>query len=231
MSGAAGDSGSGGDTGAGGTDTSGTAGVDGGGLDAGGGAAGAAVSVMGCADGTREGFIDIDQYPNIAACEGAWDEPGLLSTESRTAECGRQSGNDGAITDGRGCSVTDVCADGWRVCETAHAVAVATASAGCVDAYAPYGAMPTFFVTRQRAQGLVCDPTNTMGTNNIYGCGNVGSAADKSCAPFTRMMRDSDCQNQKPWACADGNIGQSQDEYTVVTKSGTSRGGVLCCKD
>ena len=54
---------------------------------------------------------------------------------------------------------------------------------------------PVFFVTRQRAGGLACDATTRTGANNLYGCGNIGSAADKSaCAPFTRMLRDSDCQ-------------------------------------
>ncbi|HVR04335.1 MAG TPA: hypothetical protein VMT47_19505 [Polyangia bacterium] len=195
------------------------------------GAAGQAASA-GCSDGTREGFIDMETYPNIAACSGAWDVPGLASAASLAPQCDRHAGNDGEKPDGRGCSVADLCALGWSVCQTAHAVAVATANAGCNDAIATAGEIPSFFVSRQRSNGSTCDTTNTYpGTNNLYGCGNVGSIADKDCAPFTHMLRDSDCQNLYPWECADGPIGTSNDEYTVVTKQTSSRGGVLCCKN
>jgi hypothetical protein len=201
---------------------------------AGGGDAGTTTVTMpdpGCADGTREGFVDIGVYPSIAACAGGWDEPGLLSMASQTPECDRAAGNEGNNPEGHGCSVADLCAVGWHVCETAHDVAVATAGMGCAPAYELYLAKPAFFVTRQRAQGLVCDATNQMGTNNLYGCGNIGSTADKSCAPFMHMLRDSDCANHSPWACADGQVGNAQDEYSVVTKAGAAAGGVLCCKD
>jgi hypothetical protein len=94
------------------------------------------------------------------------------------------------------------------------------------------GTKPVFFVTRQRATGLVCDTgAYPTGTNNIYGCGNIGSNADRSCAPLTNMMRDSDCLMNPPWMCSDGPIGTSQDEYDVVTKADSTRGGVLCCHD
>jgi hypothetical protein len=227
--------------GAGGTPTGGTAGTSNGGVggtsNGGASGAGAAGSTahppeIGCSDGTREGYLDRNMYPNIAACAGGWAEPGLASNASRTPECDRRAGNDGDKADGRGCSVTDLCASGWHVCETAHAVSVATGTRGCADAIAPSGDKLVFFVTRQRANGLACDATNQTGANNLYGCGTIGSTADKaSCAPFTRMLRDSDCQSQFPWVCSDGPNGTSTDEYTVVTKQGSSRGGALCCKD
>lgn len=240
--------GAGGDGGAAGADPSGDAGASGtagaangmgaagdtGGVggQAGNGTGGSTViDPVGCSDGTREGFVDIAVYPNIAACAGGWDEPGLLSMASRTPECERRAGNESDNPDGGGCSVADLCSAGWHVCETAQAVAAATAGIGCAPAYELYLAKPAFFVTRQRAEGLVCDATNQTGTNNLYGCGNVGSAADKSCAPFMHMLRDSDCHNHMPWACADGQIGNAQDEYSVVTKAGSAAGGVLCCAD
>ena len=126
--------------------------------------------------------------------------------------------------------MADLCAAGWSVCETDRAVAQLADS--CDDAIAPFGDRPVFFVTRQRGQGLDCPgPGNQNGTNNLYGCGDIGSTADKSCAPFTHMLRDSDCQEEPPWSCADGPLGNSQDEYSVVTKLGSGLGGVLCCKD
>ena len=74
-----------------------------------------------------------------------------------------------------------------------------------------------------------CDPTNQYGSNNLYGCGTMGSLADHSCAPFTHMLRDSDCQS--PWSCSDGPPGTATDELYTVTKQSSSHGGVLCCKN
>src|SRR4051794_8473939 len=38
---------------------------------------------VGCADGTREGFPDLEDWPKIAGCSGAWLVPGLLGPEAR----------------------------------------------------------------------------------------------------------------------------------------------------
>jgi hypothetical protein len=222
-----------------GTGGSGTAGSGAGGSSAAGsgaagsGAAGSAAADPGCSDNTREGFQDTTLYPDIAACSGAWDTPGLGSLDSETPQCDRRAGNDGDKPDGRGCSVADLCESGWHVCYNAHEVYVDTMGAGCDDAVAPANGKSVFYVTRQHATGLVCEASeNAAGTNNLYGCGNIGSSADKvSCTPFTRMLRDSDCVNNSPWMCSDGPNGTSQDEYDVVTKPGSSRGGVLCCRD
>jgi hypothetical protein len=216
----------------------GTAGVGSGAAGAGsGGGAGAAGATahpqIGCSDGTREGYVDYNRYPNIAACAGAWAEPGLASMASRTPECDRRAGNDGDKDDGRGCSVADLCASGWHVCETGKAVLAAAGPTGCADALAPFANNQlVFFVSRQRAVGLDCDDTTQTGANNVYGCGNFGSAADKaSCAPFTHMLRDSDCQVEPPWLCADGPVSTASTEYNVITKDTSSHGGALCCKD
>ena len=187
-SGGAGTSGSGGNGAA--------SGSGGGGGKAGAGGSGAAGSTAGdpgCSDGTREGYLDMVHYPTIAACAGAWDTPGLDSTDARTPQCDYRGGNDGDKPDGHGCSVA-ICESGWHVCTTAHGVALAAGASACTDAVGP-SRKPVFFVTRQRATGLACDTnTNPTGTNNLYGCGNIGSTADKnSCTPLTRMMRDSDC--------------------------------------
>jgi hypothetical protein len=189
--------------------------------------AGGVMGEQGCADGTREGFVDRVKYPRIAACAGGWETPGLSSSDSLSPQCERRAGNDGDRSDGRGCSVTDLCALGWHVCDSARSLAGIVT--GCDDAIAPSGVNHVYFLTRQRGTGLDCDANNQTGTNNVYGCGNIGSTADKTCAPFTHMLRDSDCQAEAPWQCAHGPIGTSQDEYEVVTKTGPSRGGVLCC--
>src|SRR5450432_633381 len=229
----AGTSGAGGKVDAG-TSSGGVAGTENAGSGGGAGAAGAtAHPEIGCSDGTREGYLDESKYPNIAACAGAWAEPGLASMASRTPQCDRRAGNDGDKDDGRGCSVADLCASGWHVCETGKAVLAAAGLTGCADALAPFANnQPVFFVSRQRAVGLDCDDTTQTGANNVYGCGNIGSAADKaSCAPFTHMLRDSDCQVEPPWVCADGPVSTASTEYNVVTKETSAHGGALCCKD
>src|SRR5262245_57355288 len=95
---------------------------------------GGTVSVMGCADGTREGYLSLQDDPRIAACAGAWSVAGLLADVTHTPLCDRQAGNTGgALTDGSGCTVADLCAEGWHVCETAQEVM--DLGSDCTDAF------------------------------------------------------------------------------------------------
>jgi hypothetical protein len=170
------------------------------------------------------------RFPDVAACSGAWTVPGLVSPESLKPQCGRAAGNDGAKPDGEGCSVADLCAEGWHVCESAQEFAAKAMN--CDEAF-PGGAVKMFFASRQRGTGptvITCDPTNEMGTNNVYGCGNFGSNAVAACAPFMHMLRDADCKNTPPWTCVNGPIGYSTTELDDVTKPGPEHGGVLCCR-
>jgi hypothetical protein len=192
--------------------------------DASDGSEGGSVSVVGCADGTREGYVSLQNYPEIAACAGGWSVAGLLADITRTPTCDRQAGNaPGAITDGSGCTVADLCAEGWHVCETAREVV--DLAGDCSDAFT--SGTFVFYVTRQRAFLSLCSDTNSTGTTNLHGCGNFGSPEDSSCAPFTRMLTDIDCTAFPPWRCASATVR----EYEAVTKSGSTRGGVLCCRD
>jgi hypothetical protein len=193
---------------------------------------GVAVSPIGCADGTREGFLDQAKYPAIAACSGAWQIPGLVGPNTQTPQCQRRGGNTGnSSTTGAGCSVADLCAEGWHVCESV--AEFKTKAPDCIDVLMVIGGSPTFFATRQRGAGvggdLMCDAQNREGTNNVYGCGNIGSQAAKGCMPFTRMLRDADCKNNPPWMCTNGPTDQNILELDGVTKPATARGGVLCC--
>jgi len=43
-------------------------------------------NTVGCSDGTREGFHDMANWPNIAGCAGGWTSSGLL-TLSRASLC------------------------------------------------------------------------------------------------------------------------------------------------
>lgn len=189
-----------------------------------------AVSLVGCADGTREGYLNQLGYPLIAACAGGWDVPGLLSAAAHAPQCGRRSGNSSADPTGTGCSVADLCAQGWHVCESASEVF--QIAGDCRDAAGPPGAGRAFYVTRQRAFGNICPAANDVGTSRLHGCGNFGVLDDRSCAPFPFMLRDADCQANAPWSCPVLTSGPAvRAEYETATKAGAGGGGALCCRD
>jgi hypothetical protein len=190
------------------------------------------VSPLGCADGTREGFVNVQGYPLIAACAGGWDVPGLLAPPTLEPQCGRRAGNSGPVPAGAGCSVADLCALGWHVCDTASDVF--QLAGDCKDAIGLLGAPPIFFATRQRAVGPMCIATNDAGTSRLHGCGNFGNKENATCAPFTLLLRDMDCAATPPWSCPTTMMSPmtaAVGEYETVVKPGPAHGGVLCCHD
>jgi hypothetical protein len=183
-------------------------------------------ALLGCADGTREGFTQVADWPGIAGCSGGWSVPGLLSDDAATPRCGRAAGNTGTNPSGFGCSAADLCADGWHVCRGPDEVARASPTQ-CEGAIA-YGP-PVFFAARAGAsEGGFCVPS-PGGTNDVHGCGAFGTIADPSCAPFDRRIGFADCAATRRWRC--GTIADRAREASIVTKAGWEEGGVLCCKD
>jgi hypothetical protein len=82
------------------------------------------VSAVGCADGTREAFVNQTNFPAIAACAGGWDGNGRMANytgvypaplRTTNPNCA-QNGNSGPNPDGTGCSATDLCSTGWHIC-------------------------------------------------------------------------------------------------------------------
>jgi hypothetical protein len=160
--------------------------------------------IIGCADGTREGFMNLGSNPTIAACGGAWTNPGLDGPPT----CNRAAGNHATNRPGAGCSAADLCAAGWHVCHGPGDVA-ARATDGCALAvdpfYANFGVPPfgedatgtplvpppggAFFATR--ASDATCGDVVVGGagpgasTYSIQGCGNLG--LEGACAPLDRM--------------------------------------------
>jgi len=179
----------------------------------------------GCADGQREGFIG---FPNIAACAGAWSVAGVKSVASLNPACGNKGGDDGLLSGGAGCSVADLCQVGWHVCNSAAEVA---SSAGIANACSNAALLPaqSFFITRQSGSGsLACD---AVGNNDIFGCGDLGTAAQvATCSPLTRTTGSSCSALGGGWSC--GAIGSfNVTEAQTVVKSSSARGGALCCRD
>jgi hypothetical protein len=220
--------------GAGGT-VAGMSGADGGLGGVGGapfdaGAGGAPASNAGCADGTREAFVDNRRFPSVAGCSGGWTVPGVLTPASMMASCNRAAGNSGLNPSGTGCTVEDLCADGWHVCLGANELT--TLGSTCQDAgiVTGVGAPQLFFVTRQRGRApTACMPNDTTGTNNLHGCGNFGTSEDMNCMPpLDRQLTQNQCASRMPWSCTDPN--NMSNEGSVVVKPGSAAGGVLCCR-
>ncbi|MCA9518912.1 MAG: hypothetical protein KC635_28445 [Myxococcales bacterium] len=176
----------------------------------------------GCADGTREGFVDIAPFPDIAGCSGAWSVPGVVTAAAPA--CGRRAGDDGELPSGAGCNVADLCAEGWHVCADFGDVADATSFGGCEGAVTT--SEPLFFVTRQGSLGNAACPLFGGGANDLFGCGSLGNAPGAGCAPLDRTSGDLCLALGPPWACG----ADAANEANNVTKTGSDAGGVLCCR-
>ena len=176
--------------------------------------------LIGCSDGEREGFLDPQEFPNIAACAGGWSKAGVFGT---VPECNRLSGDDTINPTGSGCSMADLCAEGWHVCDSLEEIGSAS-SVGCAYSWEP----GTFWVAAISGDGgRECGPT---GADDLFGCGSVGLMANDSCLPLTRSSGDKCGDIPETWDCPGGLFG-SDSEAEDVKKMGVGGGGVLCCRD
>jgi hypothetical protein len=210
---------------------------------------------VGCSDGTREGFQDMNTYPGIAGCSGAWTVPGVTLPNLQPA-CGRASGNSSANVDGTGCSSDDLCASGWHVCRGNAEVAL-RAPNGCADAVPPGtpDKMLFFAVSQNSTMNTVCDSSSN--DNDVFGCGNLGDQLmpNQMCGVLTRALASTQAGtcgfNEAepplgPWECMTAMSRGDLHEGAIVTKKAcvgnscsyngspigpSDKGGVLCCVD
>jgi hypothetical protein len=184
--------------------------------------------VVGCADGTREGFADVTAWRRIAGCSGSFQLPGLTGPVARNPQCGRLGGNSSTVQPPPGvlCSVADLCAEGWHVCENAQDVHRSSPTE-CESA-APEG-YRVFFVTRASATpyGLCIDDASQA--NDLHGCGNLGQPETSGCQPLDRRLTFLECGQSLAWSCGDEN--GHLDEGNRVKKTTAAQGGALCCRD
>jgi hypothetical protein len=196
-------------------------------------------ALVGCSDGTREGFTDTSRYTTIAACGGAWTVPGVFHS---APACNRQAGNGNSNSNGNGCNVEDLCATGWHVCHGPDDIAIRTGGRGCADAVAanyPNNASgsPTvsttpggaFFMTRTSGSGTGnCDEVVNgfpQSFNDIFGCGNMGAPPQPNCAPLNRFGHNQ-CQAMHTYT-AYGSLpaqsyGYTASEYAWFCNDGTT---------
>ncbi len=159
-------------------------------------------SFIGCADGTREGFMTWEDFPLIASCGGAWTTSGVDADPT----CARAAGNHGTSQTGTGCSAADLCPAGWHVCYGPDDIAQRLGNGDCTDAVDPFypnfgSADPAaevsvppggaFFASAARAAADTCeDGVNAGATSGaaIYGCGNMGAdPGANDCGFFDRV--------------------------------------------
>jgi hypothetical protein len=173
--------------------------------------------VNGCADGEREVLEDEVAYPDIAGCAGGFMVPGVLVN---VPYCDRAGGDDGLEPVGIGCSIEDLCSEGWHVCDDRFEVMAAGIDDCNMIAFG--GA---FFATRQSGEGgNTCNPT---GVNDVFGCGDIGYTNINGCAPLNRSTANGCAELPEPWIC-DTSLTQ---EAQFLVKEGPEFGGALCCRD
>jgi hypothetical protein len=177
-------------------------------------------SVTGCADGSREAY-ESGTDPDIGGCAGSFDIAGITTPASLSPQCERTAGNDGENPSGAGCSIADLCAEGWHVCASAREVG--DIAKGC-----PAPSPGVFWATRQAED--MAGACAAQGSNNMVGCGQTGDGepAPPNCGPLTIELRWTHCA-ALGWEC--GTTAEANSEAEVVTKRGGDAGGALCCRD
>jgi len=153
---------------------------------------------------------------------------GLKSAASYSTACNHGAGDDGSNPAGTGCSAADLCAPGWHVCSSAADVLSSAGNTNPCSNAALFDAQ-SFFATRQSGSGNAA--CNAAGNNDLFGCGTLGDPVSSgTCSPLNRFS-DSGCSSLgAAWGCGTPNTANVTEALTV-TKSGASRGGVLCCVD
>lgn len=180
----------------------------------------------GCSDGTREGFRDSSMWPIIAGCAGGFSEPGVIG--SLKPACALRAGDNSSNPAGKGCSAADLCDVGWHVCSNGPDVRAHSPTGDCEGCV--LAGEPRFFLVAIGATPTGICTSDRTATNDLHGCGGLGEPGSPDCPPLSRRMGFADCRaTDGAWSC--GTASESLEEAAVVTKSGPTLGGVLCCKD
>jgi hypothetical protein len=160
--------------------------------------------------------------PSVAFCPAAWRVPGTSSASSLATPCNRVPGADGTAG-GVDCSIEDNCAPGSHVCRSDGELALkGLTSQQCASQSGG------FWATRQPG-GMNFDCV-AVGSNNVLGCGDLGSPTTV-CAVIDRAMTAADCSLTGSWSCGTVGVDDRTEGLLVVKSTATSGGGVLCCAD
>ncbi len=173
-------------------------------------------TVVGCADGQREGFGDVTKHRRIAGCLASWEG----SKSLRDKPTGKACGDDGGV-----CEVpADACAPGWHVCGHEgknRDLKTHTTWRACAEEAGP----GKFVAAMSHGQtDELCPPPPTPST--IFPCMDSGLCSEPICC-------GEDCQQGK---CKDAiwrgktyiSLGKAEGCGSVTSER---NGGVLCCYD
>ena len=187
-----------------------------------------APDIVGCSDGTREGFRDYANWTDIAGCAGAFERPGVVGSPDLQPTCDLLAGDTNSKRDGIGCTAADLCAATWHVCHNGEDVAAHSPTGGC-ESCVPAGELRFFLVASGASSMGICS-SDPLASNDLHGCGGLGQPETQGCAPLSRRMGFADClASRGVWSC--GSQDDSLQEAKIVTKPGATQGGVLCCKN
>lgn len=161
-------------------------------------------SKSGCSKGARAALLDLQQYPNIAACAAHWPMASM-----RARKTGKPCGGV------QGCNVpADACSAGWHVCgDSSNGADELRAS---LNAELCAGLAPGRFIAG--LSDSVCDGCGTGGGRGAVCCGTRCVQQNASCV----------WPHKTAWAgITNGHINACGE----VEISAYEQGGVLCCRD
>jgi hypothetical protein len=171
-------------------------------------------TVVGCADGQREAFVDAAGYPAIAGCLGAWEGTRSMRDRATGQSCGDDAG---------GCAVpADLCAPGWHLCGASGALADLQQVTAEQCEQAGGGRFSAAISHCETQDGCQYDSR----ANADYECFDRGWCSETVCC-------GADCGAFG--SCRDGvwpgrtHIAQGTDQGCGATTSQRA-GGVLCCR-
>lgn len=164
--------------------------------------AGSCVSISGCSDGTREAFLPMSAWPNLAGCTATWPRASLRAAKTG-APCGFQLGQCAAPA--------DACGDGWHVCASPPYAPTEISEQATADECA---AQPGAYVAAVGDQA--CEPCSEAG-HGAACCGNGCVQQNGSCI----------YPGQTAWF----GVYNGYKNVCGAIESDLAQRGVLCCRD
>lgn len=172
--------------------------------------------ILGCSDGQREGFADVEAHPRIAGCLGAWDGAKSLRDEPTGHACG----DDGELCD----TPADVCAEGWHVCGVDGLnsdLKTHTTWHACAEEAGP----GKFVAGMSHGQNQeLCPPKPTPNTE--FPCFKDGFCSEPVCCGETCSFGK--CRDAVWTGKTKISLGKAEGCGSVTS---ARNGGVLCCYD
>ena len=172
---------------------------------------------VGCADGQREGFANLERFPNVAGCLARWEGKQSLRTPVTGTACGDDNKTKCE-------SPGDVCAEGWHLCGVGGSnedLATRVTGEECNTEAGP----GKFVAAMSHLQEpKVCPPLPTKDT--VFDCLAEGIGAESVC-----------CGDGCTFGKCRHGVWKSKTKISrgkaegCGSSSARRNGGLLCCRD